>query len=381
MLTLLVEGWRFIPQSYALVNQHQCLELLCRTNVTLYHNDIPFFYPYWKAQRGLLPQAQENRLAALHASPSGADLDAVLRIYVPYEFGPSRARRTYVFMTCEMGVVPPSGLRGTNRLRDALKGSDVVLITPSKWSERGLVHDGADESRIRIVPHGVDINVYRPLASEQRSVVRERLGWKDGFIFLNTSAMTDNKGIPLLLKSFAAVANRHPHARLVLKGLDSLYKSQDLLMSVARGLSAEELRVIQPRLGYLGGNATQREMIELFQAADAYVSPYLGEGFNLPVLEAIACGLPAICTQGGSTEDFITSETALRIESEMRSLTTPEGQEKYYLMPDQDHLTVLMTQVIEDEHWRLGVRSAGPAHVQSRYTWAIVVDRLLEVLS
>ena len=40
------------------------------------------------------------------------------------------------------------------------------------------------------------------------------------------------------------------------------------------------------------------------QAADVYVSPYHAEGFNLPVLEAVACGIPVVVSAGGSTEDF-----------------------------------------------------------------------------
>jgi glycosyltransferase involved in cell wall biosynthesis len=258
--------------------------------------------------------------------------------------------------------------------------TDVTLITPSHWSAQGLVHDGADGSRIRVVPHGVDVGVYHPLESEQRTALRNRLGCHGQFVFLNTSAMTNNKGIALLLQAFARVVVRHPQSRLMLKGLDSLYRSQELLRSVAQGLAPAEWRLIQPRIGYLGGNLTQYGMAELYQAADVYVSPYLGEGFNLPVLEAMACGLPVVCTKGGSTEDFITSETALRIESTMQTVTTPEGQEQYYLAPNLEHLTDLMMRTVENDTVRQVAHDAGPAHVQAKYTWRHVVDQLLNVL-
>jgi glycosyltransferase involved in cell wall biosynthesis len=378
MPAILVEGWRFLPQSFALVNQYQCLELLRRTEVNLYHYDAPI-YPPWTVQRGLFEPAQEDRLAMLSAPPSGVDLDAVFRIYSPYDFGASRASHTCVFITCEMGTVPPVFL-GSAKLRDAVADSDVTLITPSDWSAQGLVHDGADGSRIRVVPHGVDVDVYYPLESGQRMALRKRLGCHGQFVFLNTSAMTSNKGIGLLLQAFVKVVRRYPQSRLILKGLDSLYRSHESLRSVALGLSSEELRLIQPRIIYLGGNLTQHGMAELYQAADAYVSPYLGEGFNLPVLEAMACGLPVICTKGGSTEDFITSETALRIESTLQTVTTPEGQEQYYLAPSLEHLTDLMIRTIENDTLRHVAHDAGPAHVRAKYTWRHVVDQLLDVL-
>ena len=45
--TLLIEGWRGINHSIALVNQYQILELLKFSGLTLYHHDLPFFFPHW----------------------------------------------------------------------------------------------------------------------------------------------------------------------------------------------------------------------------------------------------------------------------------------------------------------------------------------------
>ncbi|MEG4807439.1 glycosyltransferase family 4 protein [Microcoleus sp. F8-D3] len=63
------------------------------------------------------------------------------------------------------------------------------------------------------------------------------------------------------------------------------------------------------------------QIAELYQAADVYVSPYLTEGFNLQVLEAVACGLPIICTAGGPADDF-TSNFALQIESKFTAVAS-----------------------------------------------------------
>ena len=51
-------------------------------------------------------------------------------------------------------------------------------------------------------------------------------------------------------------------------------------------------------------NLTLKELSELYGSCDAYVSSYRAEGFNMPPLEAAACGIPAILTSGGSTDDY-----------------------------------------------------------------------------
>jgi glycosyltransferase involved in cell wall biosynthesis len=54
-------------------------------------------------------------------------------------------------------------------------------------------------------------------------------------------------------------------------------------------------------------------MAELFQAADVFVSPYKAEGFNMPALEAAACGTLVVATKGGATDDFLRPEFSLPI--------------------------------------------------------------------
>ena len=67
-------------------------------------------------------------------------------------------------------------------------------------------------------------------------------------------------------------------------------------------------RQIEGRINYYGGIWLAGRMAELYQVADAYVTPYACEGFNLPALEAAACGLPLICTRGGPTDEFTTAD-------------------------------------------------------------------------
>src|SRR5262249_28773310 len=140
----------------------------------------------------------------------------------------------------------------------------------------------------------------------------------------------------------------------------------------------EKQRTIQ-NIRYVGAPFSFREMALLYQAADVFVSPYRGEGFNIPALEAAACGLPVICTSGGPTDDFVTDAFQRKINSR-KTVFTSEGCVCHRLDPDVEHLTALMISAIEDTAWRKRALSAGPAHVCANCTWSIVADKLIQQL-
>ncbi|MEG4446614.1 glycosyltransferase family 4 protein [Microcoleus sp. AT9_B5] len=258
--------------------------------------------------------------------------------------------------------------------------SETKIITPSAWSKACLIRSGVEADRIAVVPLGVDPQIYYPAAGDRRQSLRQSCGRSNYFIFLNIGGQTDRKGIRPLLKVFAAVVDKYPDARLVLKGSELLYPSRDEIAEACRVAvnDAERARVL-PRLIYTGSQLSFAQIAEFYQAADAYVSPYLAEGFNLPVLEAAACGLPVICTAGGPADDFTRSNFALRIQSKFKAVAS-DGETLFILAPEWEHLADLMQGAIEQPGLAAKARVAGPAFVAENFTWRRVVDRLLEVM-
>lgn len=377
MRHLIVEGWRFIPHSYAIVNQFQCLEMLKHKDLMLYHRDLPFFNPNWTPVRGLFNEDAESKLRTIPNPPEDLNGDVQFRIGYPYDFRASRSAKTFVFGTSEFGVIYDKMLFENVPLREVLKDSDVRIIVPSNWSKQGFVRSGAEPERITVIPHGVDTDVFKSLNQFGRAELREKRGWQKSFVFLNIGAMTDNKGIVILLKSFAEVATYYSNSKLVLKGMDSLYTSKEFLTDIKRHLSGSELDIIAPRMEYIGGTSSFADIASLYQAADCYVSPYLAEGFNMPVLEAAACGLPVICTEGGSTDDFVTEEFALRIRSELKEHRENGRISRVLLIPDGGHLITLMRKAIEDSVWKDNACLSGPVFIKKKFTWEDVTRQLL----
>jgi len=371
MAQILIEGWRFLPHSYAIVNQFQCLELLTYKKHRLFHTDLPYYNPKWQPVRGLLTGTQEGLLAQIPAPHPDQPLDVTLRIGFPYDL---RGTRTVVFATAESRRIAPISMHGQIPFFQAYHDSTATILTPSHWSRLGFLEAGAAPERVVVVPHGVDPLCFRPANAYKRSKLRRALGW-DGFVFLHIGAMTSNKGLDLLLKAFAQIVERAPAARLVLKGMDALYPSAQFLQETFQGLTAAESARVAARLTYLGGTLSFGQCAELYQAADAYVSPYRAEGFNLPVLEAAACGLPVICTQGGPTDDFTKPEFARYVESALREELVVGVGQAWVLEPVLEHLILRMEEVMAEPE-----RDLGADYVRQHFSWAAVTAQLLKVL-
>lgn len=367
-----VEGWRFIPHSYAIVNQYQCAELARRVDVRLCHRDLAYYRPDWTPQRGLLPPAVEQRSASLPVCADGQPLDATYRIAQPLDFKRDQQNQ-FVFATFENGAGLIDVL-GWTTLEEAHRVSGATIVTPSQWSKDGLVRFGAAAERILVVPHGFDPTVFRPLPEPERANIRRQFGLEGRFVFLSVGAMTENKGMKALLQAFAAIAPTHPQAVLLLKGSDGLFPSHELL---SKAMVETGTTHLEDRLIYTGETRPLADVAALFQIADCYLAPYRAEAFCMPVLEAAACGLPSIASGGGPTDEFADPSFSLRIQSEAVDFPIADtgfmGRE---LIPDANHLAHLMAQVIRDRGFRDGARQAGPAHV-GRYTWEKVTDRLV----
>ena len=378
MRRLLVEGWRFIPHSYALVAQSHCLCLLQEQELELRFVDLPYYFDRWRRTRGVFTAEQEASLAGLRAPEPDFLPQATLTMRPERpDFSAPRSGRRFAFGTAEYRVLAEENRSG---LRSAAEVPDTVsMVTPSRWSALAYERFGLPRERIHVVPHGIDPAVVRPDAAA-RNAAREALGLRDAFVYLSVGAMTWNKGLDVLLAAFARIAENEPEARLFLKGADALYPSREMVRSVLDDLSARARETVAARLIYNGDTYSARMMADLLRAADSYVSPYRAEGFNLPVLEAAACGVPVICTGGGPTDEFTQESFARRIRSRPARMSPEAAEVGDYLEPDLDHLVELMRQALRERGGATRMGAAGAAYVAQNLTWGRVTDRLVEAL-
>lgn len=329
MTKLLIEGWRGVNHSFALVNQCQILELLRLPGVQLFHRDLPFAMAHWNAKThdpGFAPD-DWSRIAALQEPPQGMAVDAIYRICSPFRSGADcseaqpapgrRAPRTLSFMVTEMGLSAKSFEPGAER-SDAFTRDDNLILTPTQWSRERVLDWGFAPEKVRVMTHGVNSQTFRPLSQDERDLNRRNLGFDSGhYVFLNLGAAIWNKGLDVLLLAYAILRQKHSHLRLVLKDQRSLYGigMDSVLGSLVQSNPGLFTPEVLGSISMVTANLTQAQLRLLYGMADCYASPYRAEGFNLPVLEAIACGTPAVVTGKGATDDFCNPAVALGIDS------------------------------------------------------------------
>ena len=372
---LLVEGWRGINHSYALVNQFQLLALAERTDVQVLHIDKPCFLPQWNAQANGpgFHAAHSERLAAFAAPAPGAMADWAYRIYSPLELSASpQARRVACFIVTEMGLDAESFAPGYDLAAFHARGD--IVITPSHWSRQRLLEFGLQPEGVHVVPHGASPDYFFPMPEALRQSQRQALGFApEDVVLLNIGAAIWNKGVDVLLQAFAHARQANPRLKLVFKDQRSMYglSGDDFVQKTLAGhalLTPELLGAIQ----LIPSNLSMPQMNAIYGLADCYVSPYRAEGFNLPALEAMACGLPVLVTHGGATDDFVPQAHGHRhIPATLHRDSVVQGKRlAAYLEPDFAALV--------DQLAATGTRA--PDQLASPADWQAPVEHLLQCL-
>ena len=112
-------------------------------------------------------------------------------------------------------------------------------------------------------------------------------------------------------------------------------------------------------------------MKALCNACAAYISPYRAEGFNLPPLEAAACGLPILVTQGGPTDDYFDPRMGLQIDA-----TLIDSNGLMVLKPNLDSLIDGIERLTESKgRWGGSIVSE---YVHQKFNWSKITESLLK---
>lgn len=179
---------------------------------------------------------------------------------------------------------------------------------PSEYVRHVYVESGVAAEKVVVVPNGVDLEKFHP------QVAPMKLATEKKFKFLFVGGTIFRKGADLLLKTYLENFTAADDVCLVIKdfGGASVYAGQTFEAKIR----AAQAQPNAPEIIYLNEELPPEALPGLYTACDCLVLPYRGEGFGLPVVEAMACALPVIVTAGGATDDFVRDEFGWRIPSE-----------------------------------------------------------------
>ena len=373
---LLVEGWRGINHSYAMVNQFQLLELLKVPTLEIKHRDVDFNGRDWNRVKNTagFPQHLQDQIDAIPAPSEDEAFDVVYRIAWPFQPTQTKCRRAITFLTAEYGLGPEHFPTSGADIAGMVAGENLV-VTPSSWSKMKLLEAGFPEQKIVVIPHGYHPDIYYPLSPEERQGARGALGIEpDAFVVLNLGAMIHNKGIDILIRGFAEFRKSCEKAVLVLKDDKNLYGigAQGVVAQILSQYPECNSPEVVSSIKLLSATLPLTEMRKLYGLADVYASPYRAEGFNLPVLEAMACGTRVIVTKGGATDDFVEFGTYRLGLTSIRAYPKPLAG-RFILETKPSDLSDALI-----EHQRSAILHPPPASLQQ--TWESVCTNIIPLM-
>ena len=166
-----------------------------------------------------------------------------------------------------------------------------ALIAISEFSKNEIVTFlKVPPDRIWVTPLAVNEAFSEKTNDEDRKkLTQSLLGFDAPYIFCVANTY-QHKNLPSLIKAFGQLDGEFPHHLLVV-GKPGLGEG-DVEKAVAESPNAKRIK----RIRYV----SQKDLIALYQEADLFVFPSLYEGFGLPVLEAMAAGVPVIASKNGS---------------------------------------------------------------------------------
>jgi UDP-glucose:(heptosyl)LPS alpha-1,3-glucosyltransferase len=178
-------------------------------------------------------------------------------------------------------------------LERSIYGDARVTLAAASKRTAGLLRDYFRREDVRVVPNGVDTAHFSPKPRiARRAEARKRRGFRDeDFVLLLIGNDWRTKGLPATLEALAALP-RESRPQLLVVGSDS----------------PEHFQVLATQLGLQDRchwESPRSDVLDFYAAADIYISPTREDCFSLPVLEAMACGLPVITSVFNGVVDCI----------------------------------------------------------------------------
>lgn len=210
------------------------------------------------------------------------------------------------------------------------------ILTVSSSSKRDIVQQyGIADRQLEIVPIGVDQHHFRP---------RPEIARVPGRIMTTASADVPFKGLLPLVEAVAKLRTERPETHLVVVGK---------LRGESPVAKAIERLGVSDAVSFESGITNER-MIELYAEAQVAVVPSLYEGFSLPAVESMACGVPLVATSGGALPEVVGEDGVTGL------LVTPG---------DPGGLALAIERVLADQELAHRLSENGRRRVLERFTW------------
>lgn len=266
------------------------------------------------------------------------------------------------FTMLEVDGLPGEWVRQANLM-------DEVWV-PSSFNEQTFRDSGVTVP-IRVVPLGVDPAYFSPKIRNLKA--------GEEFTFLSVFEWGTRKAPEVLLRAFSDEFGAKEPVRLLCKT-----NNFDASVSIREEIAKLDLRKGGGRIVIAENQILQQyELGVLYRSADCFVLPTRGEGWGMPILEAMACGLPVIATHWSSQTDFMneTNSLPLQIDGLIPAIAKCPYYEGFrWAQPSYEHLRSLLRWVYENQDLSRAIGEHAAQDAAQRWTWTQSARRIHDLI-
>lgn len=241
----------------------------------------------------------------------------------------------------------------TTQIDHTLQSGCKILTISNAMQAEIATYAGLDKAQIDVIPPAAG-QAFRPLSDAQQAQVKASFSLPENFI-LTLGTREPRKNLAALFTAYSqlpsALRQRWP---IVCVGGDGWGDQRAAASTVARLEEAGELIM----MGYVA----QRHLPSLVASAGLLAYPSLYEGFGMPVIEAMACGVPVLTSLDTSMHDIV-------------------GESGFLVNPnDIDHMRTVLEEALSNTAMREGFGKKGLA-ISEQYTWEYSAHQLYQALA
>jgi glycosyltransferase involved in cell wall biosynthesis len=227
-----------------------------------------------------------------------------------------------------------------------------LIVTISNYSlEKIKQFYKVNETKVRIVPNGVDVERFKPFAD--REATKRQFGVGDEPCVLFVGSLIPRKGLPFLVEAAKIIVKEKSNTKFLIVGEGPLRKQLDNSLEAAK---------LTRNFKFLG-NLKDDKLPAVYNCADVFVLPSIQEGQGIVLLEAQACAKPIVAFNiGGVNEAVCNGETGLLVN-----------------LGNTDEFADAMLKLISEKNLQDKMGTTGRKFVLENFTWDICAQKMLNI--
>jgi autotransporter strand-loop-strand O-heptosyltransferase len=235
---------------------------------------------------------------------------------------------------------------------------------PSEWQRQCTIDQGFPAERVHVVPEGVDGKEFFPVSDEDLA---------DEFTFIIIGKWEYRKATEEMISAWLETfpLKDYPTGIKLVLSVDNMFNKEFVQNKLKQLESLKD-----PRIEILHF-PPREEYIKRLRTSHVFLSCSRAEGWNLPLIEALACGVPSICTDYSAQVDYAKNIAFMVNMKEMKSVENFPGE---YAEPDFEQFKYLMKNIAENWNECRQRALMGASFVRQAFSWEKAVEIAMNYL-